>query len=204
MGFYFHRIPSLVQFLFPKHIWRLPNSENRIFLTFDDGPNPEATEFVLNLLEQYSIKATFFLLGEQVEKHDELVKRMKVEGHCIANHGYSHLDAKRISTEEYFSNKNKGQSLIDQMGGSTIFRPPYGRFHKGDQTMLWSLMAGDFDSKLTKEKCLKKLQKNTRSGDIIVFHDNLKSLDKLKWVLPKYLQSCLDQGFRFGLIDDEL
>lgn len=204
MGFYLHRIPRLIQFLYKKHIWRLPNNENKIFLTFDDGPTPEVTDFVLDSLEKYSIPATFFFLGEQVEKNRDLSSRVIASGHHVANHGYSHLDARNLSLEEYCTNKESGQVLIEDLGGSTLFRPPYGRFKKDDQCVLWSLMAGDFDKNLSKEKCLKVLKTKTRSGYIIVFHDNQKSFEKLKWVLPRYLEYCVEKGLRFGLIDEEL
>lgn len=204
MGFYFHRIPNFFHFLFPRHLWKLPNNDNKIFLTFDDGPTPEVTGFVLQALEEYSIKATFFLLGEQVEKHRSLIKTIKVAGHQLANHGYGHLDGRKLSTQEYYLNKKRGKNLVDEFGGSSFFRPPYGWFKKNDKVVLWSLMAGDFDQKLSKEKCLKILKSKTKSGDIVVFHDNEKSFDKLKWVLPRYLKFCIQQGFRFGLIDRKL
>lgn len=182
----------------------MPNNENKIFLTFDDGPTPEVTDFVLDSLEKYSIPATFFFLGEQVEKNRDLSSRVIASGHHVANHGYSHLDARNLSLEEYCTNKESGQVLIEDLGGSTLFRPPYGRFKKDDQCVLWSLMAGDFDKNLSKEKCLKVLKTKTRSGYIIVFHDNQKSFEKLKWVLPRYLEYCVEKGLRFGLIDEEL
>ncbi|WP_422359311.1 polysaccharide deacetylase family protein [Reichenbachiella sp.] len=204
MGFYLHRIPSFFHFLFPRHLWRLPNKDNKIFLTFDDGPIPEVTDFVLKSLGEYSVSATFFLLGEQIEKHQDLIQKIKNAGHQLANHGYSHLDGRKISRQTYFENKKRGQAIIDEFDGSSLFRPPYGRFKKGDGVVLWSLMAGDFDKTLSNEKCLKVLKSKTKSGDIIVFHDNEKSINKLKWVLPRYLQYCVDQGFKFGLIDQEI
>ncbi|WP_420580671.1 polysaccharide deacetylase family protein [Reichenbachiella sp.] len=204
MGFYFHRIPRIFQYLFPRQLWHVPNFENKIFLTFDDGPTPEVTDFVLSTLQEYSVKATFFLLGEQLENHIELAKRMRAFGHQLANHGYKHLDGKELTTNEYFANKNKGQDLIKTFNENPLFRPPYGWFKRSDRTVVWSLMAGDFDGNLNKEKCLAMLKTKTRVGDIVVFHDNEKSFDKLKWVLPRYLQFCVDQGFQFDLIPQEL
>lgn len=202
MGFYFHRIPTLIQNLFPSHIWRISNFNNNIYLTFDDGPDPEATEFVLNTLDEFQAKATFFCLGINVEQHANMIQKMVGAGHQVANHGYQHLDGWKISKREYLENRRRGEVSLKNVVGSDKFqfRPPYGHFKSDQPTVLWSLMSGDFDPKLSKEKCLSILIAEVRKGDIVVFHDNEKSLNKLKWVLPRFLEHCKAEGYEFDLI----
>lgn len=202
MGFYFHRIPLLLQRLLPNHVWSIPNHEKRIFLTFDDGPVPGATDFVLDTLKEYGALASFFCLGQQAETNPLLTHRILAEGHVLGSHGYQHLDGWKISRQAYQGNLTKGKRAIQAVSGQgkLLFRAPYGHFRGGKPSVMWSLMSGDFDSGLTKEKCLSRLVDFTRSGDVVVFHDNEKSHEKLKWVLPKYLQYCVDQGFQFALL----
>lgn len=202
MGFYFHRIPSFIKTSFSNHIWDRPCSEKKIYLTFDDGPTPEGADFILDVLTERKALATFFCLGEQVSKYPELVKKIDEQGHLLANHGYRHLDGWTVSKKVYLDNKNKGDLELSQVieGEQRLFRAPYGHFRKGESTVMWSLMSGDFDNNLSKEKCLSLLTSMTRSGDIIVFHDNKISFEKMKWVLPRYLEYCVRKGFQFDLI----
>lgn len=202
MGFYFHRIPTIVQKFFPKHLWRIPDSNLVLYLTFDDGPTSKSTDFILNTLNEYQAKATFFCLGKQVKTHPDLVQKIQLAEHRIANHGYEHLDGWKISKSEYLQNVKKGeQVLVKSIGDQNmLFRPPYGHFRSRQAVVLWTLMSGDFDPDLPKEKCLSILKSRIRPGDIIVFHDNAKSYDKLSWVLPRFFTYCREKGFRFEVI----
>ncbi|MEP2023157.1 MAG: polysaccharide deacetylase family protein [Reichenbachiella sp.] len=206
MGFYFHRIPSLFQKLFTHHIWTIPNSSNEIYLTFDDGPTPKVSEQILHILAEYNVVGTFFCLGKNLKNQERLIEKMYTQGHQLANHGFEHLDGWKISKEEYFDNQKRGEQTLNEYSSNNkiAFRPPYGHFRGGKSAVLWSLMSGDFDDKLSKEECLSQLISKTKSGDIIVFHDNEKSFDTLKWVLPKFLDFCKEQGFTFGVIPNSL
>jgi len=206
LGFYFHRIPTLIQKVFPNHLWFIPNTDNKIYLTFDDGPSPQATNFVLESLAYHQAKATFFWLGESAKKHPNLVLKAQKEGHRMANHGYAHLDGWKISREKYEANESRGKEVLKEITPNDLFlfRSPYGHFRKGQKDVMWSLMSGDFDSLLSKEICLKRLISKIRSGDIVVFHDNEKSFEKLKWVLPKFLKYCQEAGFKFDLIPERI
>ncbi|UXX78892.1 polysaccharide deacetylase family protein [Reichenbachiella carrageenanivorans] len=186
-------------------MWRVPSKKKQVFLTFDDGPVGIATDFVLQTLKEFKVPATFFCLGQQVEAYPSLTQRIIAEGHLLGNHGYHHLDGWKISKQVYQDNLTKGNHAIRSVSGqdSLRFRAPYGHFRGRTSSVMWSLMSGDFDLQLTKEKCLNRLISLTRSGDIIVFHDHEKSHEKLKWVLPKYLKYCIDQGFQFELLPQE-
>lgn len=202
MGFYFHRIPSIAKAMYPGYIWSIPNDDKEIYLTFDDGPTPEVTDFVLNVLAEKKAKATFFCTGVNVLKHQSLSQQIIAYGHQLANHGYSHVSGWKTSKTVYLNNIQKGecelQTIINQ--DEFLFRPPYGHLRTSSKGIMWSLMSGDFDVQLSPEKCLSRLISKTRPGDIVVFHDNSVSYDKLKFVLPRYLQYCIDQGYNFGQI----
>ncbi|WP_084370838.1 polysaccharide deacetylase family protein [Reichenbachiella faecimaris] len=174
----------------------------KIYITFDDGPTPGVTDFVLKTLKEYVSQATFFCLGQQVEKCPSLVTQIFHDNHLIANHGYAHLDGWKISKVDYENNLSRGEEVLNKLieRSERLFRPPYGHFRTNKPTVLWSLMSGDFDGKLSKEKCLSNLISKMRSGDIIVFHDNLKSIEKLQWVLPRFLNHCKEEGFGFDII----
>jgi peptidoglycan/xylan/chitin deacetylase (PgdA/CDA1 family) len=193
--------------IFPKLLWHKPNRKNEIYLTFDDGPNSQVTNYVLEVLNAHCIKATFFCLGKHINDNQEVVNRIVDEGHGIGMHGFEHLDGWKVSRTAYQQNVKEGQNALDAISNSShyLYRPPYGHIPLKEmfshsqmiKTVMWSVLAGDFDGKLSKEKCLQRIRKNTKSGDIIVLHDNEKSFDTLQYVLPRYLQSCLDNGFIF-------
>lgn len=211
MRTYFHRIPTVFPFLFPNILWGFPDRSNEIFLTFDDGPNPKVTQFVLDVLSKYSAKATFFCLGENVERHPDIACKIVEKGHQIANHGYSHLDGWRISEASYLENIGSGARALSQVSSQNayLFRPPYGhiRLAQGQALnsvqleVLWSLMPGDFDSNVTKEKCLNALMNKTKGGDVVVLHDTHLCFDTLKYLLPTYLKYWTDKGYTFKPID---
>lgn len=195
--------PRIIKALYSQLTWEMPN--NKIYLTFDDGPTPAITDWTLDVLKQFNVKATFFCLGQNVEKHPKLYQRILDEGHAVGNHSYAHPSGWKTSDAEYFDDIEKSQQLIN----SKLFRPPYGRITKSQtkhlkkqyNIIMWSVLSGDFDVKTSPEKCLDNVLKNTESGAIIVFHDSEKAAPNLKYALPKAIESLLDKGFVFEVLD---
>ena len=193
---------KFLQFLFPSLVWRIENSENNIWLTFDDGPTPEVTPYILQVLKEEKIKATFFLVGEQIEKFPNLVNDIISDGHLIANHSYSHKNGWLTSKAKYLKDIEKCQQLMPQ---NKLFRPPYGKITTGQisllkekyKIILWDVLSWDFSKKTTTKRVKKNILKNTKYGSIIVFHNNNKSFSNLR-VLKETLQELKKQGFRFS------
>ncbi len=187
---YFVRIPKILQRLFSSVIWCLPNVKKELYLTFDDGPHPEITPWVLEQLKKHKAKATFFCLGENVKRYPELLQRIINEGHSVGNHSYAHLDGWKTKDEDFLKDVYKAHNII----ASPLFRPPYGKLTSMQIARLqtqftiinWSLMPGDFDASISSEQCFRNLLK-AKSGDIVCLHDNEQSEQHLKWILPKFL-----------------
>lgn len=185
--------------------WHFTGKDNELYLTFDDGPTPGITPWVLSLLKEYDAKATFFCLGKNVKKYPELYKQILNEGHSVGNHSYSHLKGWLTSNKRYINNVNKAAYYID----SDLFRPPFGKIRpkqvaiikKDFKIIIWDVLTKDYHVKLDKEKCFHNLIDRTDSGSIIVFHDTLKAEKKLKYVLPKALKHFSEQGFVFNPIE---
>jgi peptidoglycan/xylan/chitin deacetylase (PgdA/CDA1 family) len=202
---YFVKIPAIVKIFFPSYIWEVKERGNIIYLTFDDGPNPETTTQILKILNQYEAKATFFCTGQRVESNSELLSLILKNGHQTGHHGYQHLNGWKTKKEEYISNIEKCNPLFK----SNIFRPPYGRITLGQKKALkpnfkivmWTLMPGDFDAKISKEECLKRSIQNTKPGSIVVFHDTINSIEKLAFVLPIYIEHFQKKGYTFKALD---
>jgi len=204
-------------------VWRIPTKEKKVFLTFDDGPNPEVTPFVLSTLKNFNAKATFFCVGANIEKHPEIFQQIISEGHSIGNHTYNHLNGWKTNTKEYSDNVSKCESSINSYRLSIIsnqsnshcspitvhrlplFRPPYGKikrsqfsiFNSQFSIIMWDVLSGDFDKKLSEEKCLKNVLTKTREGSIVVFHDSIKAKRNLQFALPKFLEYFSQKGFSF-------
>jgi peptidoglycan/xylan/chitin deacetylase (PgdA/CDA1 family) len=200
---YLVKTPLFAQWLFKKLVWRIVNTK-KVFLTFDDGPVPEATPWVLDLLREEDVKATFFCVGENVSRYPDIYQRIIDEGHSIGNHTYNHLNAWKTDKKTYLSNVNKAKSVID----SRLFRPPYGKLspslskelEEDYDIIMWDVLSGDFDSNISAKKCLDNVKKNVKEGSIIVFHDSIKAIDKLKYVLPEVIKSCKARGMEFDKI----
>ena len=200
---YLVKTPLFAQWLFKKLVWRIVNTE-KVFLTFDDGPVPEATPWVLDVLKNEGIKATFFCVGENVVKHPEIYQRIINDGHSIGNHTFNHLNAWKTDTKTYLSNIEKASEVIN----TKLFRPPYGKLspsvtkklEENYDVIMWDVLSGDFDSNISAEKCLANVTKNTKEGSIIVFHDSIKAIDKLKYVLPEVIKVFKDKGIGFDKI----
>lgn len=205
--FYFVRTPMWIQKLFPKMIWGMNSAEKKIYLTFDDGPHPQHTIFVLDELKKYQAKATFFCIGNNVLLYPEVYKRIIDDGHSIGNHTYNHLNGKKTQDDVYVNNVLDAAKYID----SSLFRPPYGQIKKFQAKVLremalpfkiimWTVLSGDFDVKITKEKCLENVLFKTSNGSIVVFHDSEKAADKMQYALPATLKSFSEKGFSFEKI----
>ena len=195
------KTPAFVQFLMPRYTWRVPTKEKIIFLTFDDGPIPELTPWVLDTLEAHAAKATFFCVGDNVLKHPNIFHRVLNEGHAVGNHTFHHLNGWKTDTGSYLQNVAQCAELIK----SPLFRPPYGRLtiaqkrllRKDFRIIMWDVLSGDYSSKISPEQCLHNVLKNTKPGSIIVLHDNLKAERNLRFVLPRVLAHFGSLGYRF-------
>ncbi|MEM9849778.1 MAG: polysaccharide deacetylase family protein [Bacteroidota bacterium] len=206
---YLVKTPSLIQRLLPSYLWRIPTQEKVLYLTFDDGPIPEITPWVLKLLKAYDAKATFFCVGDNVRKHPDIFRQLQLAGHAVGNHTFHHLDGWKTRTQVYLANV---ATCTSQLGSSVLFRPPYGHLKptqakaikKNHRIVLWDVLSGDFDVHLTPEKCLANVLAATKKGSIIVFHDSLKAAPRLQYVLPEVLDYYSRKGFRFEAINEEL
>ena len=203
---YFVKTPWWLKKLYPSYIWNIKINEKVIYLTFDDGPHPVATLFVLNTLKKYNAKATFFCIGKNVKEYQEIYKKVIEAGHSVGNHTYNHLNGWKTSKEIYLDDVIKAAGIID----SFLFRPPYGRITKEQakqikkavndpkaKIIMWSVLSGDFDSSNTKENCLDNVVKHVRPGSIIVFHDSEKAFPLMSHTLEGSLKYFSENGYRF-------
>ncbi len=183
----------------------MPVEEKKIYLTFDDGPHPTATPFVLDELKKYNAKATFFCIGKNVETHPQLYKRILNEGHRTGNHTQNHLNGWKVSDENYFDDIKDAAKIID----SNLFRPPYGRISQFQiaalikqniKIIMWDVLSGDFDEKISAETCTSNVIKHAANGSIIVFHDSEKALEKMKVSLRETLNYFSRFGYSFEVI----
>ncbi len=223
---YLVKTPFLLKKIYPKHlIWNKSRDKKTIFLTFDDGPIPIVTPWVLKTLKNFNAKATFFCIGDNINKHPEIFSQLKADGHSIGNHTYNHLKGWDTNDEEYLANFLKCQQLTQ----TNLFRPPYGRIkfsqiksiQKQEQKtkikddlqvsqysilntqyaiIMWDVLSGDFDANLSPEKCLQNVIKHAENGSIIVFHDSLKAWERLEYVLPKALEFWKKEDYEFGVL----
>lgn len=218
MKFYPVKTPKIVQNIFRSYIWNIPTKKKEIYLTFDDGPIPEITPWVLKTLSDYNAKATFFCIGENVKNHPNIFQNIIDQGHTIGNHTYHHLNGWKTSTQKYVNSIDKAEiNLRSPAFGlqstttSKLFRPPYGRIKPsqtkkiteiGYKIIMWDVLSGDFDQKLIKEDCYQNVIKNSKNGSIIVFHDSEKAFKNLEYTLPKVLEYCTVNGFIFKALNN--
>lgn len=206
------KYPKLLQILYPKRISRIDDSKS-IYLSFDDGPIPEITPWVLNTLKKYDAKATFFCIGDNVAKHPEVFQEILKEGHSIGNHTFNHLNGWKNSLENYVDNTTKAEAIIQSniLGATStkLFRPPYGKIKNsqakaisklGYKIVMWDVLSGDYDQRLSPEACCRNVIENTTAGSIIVFHDSIKASKNLKIVLPLVLKYFSEKGMKFKSI----
>ncbi|MDF9830986.1 polysaccharide deacetylase family protein [Parabacteroides sp. PF5-6] len=197
--------PWFYRVLFPGVIWRRPAAEKCVYLTFDDGPIPEVTPWVLDLLDQYGVKATFFCVGENVYKHPEIYQMVLDRGHRVGNHTYNHIQGIRFWTKNYVANTEKAAALID----SPLFRPPHGHMRRPQilrlrdkyKIIMWDVVTRDYSPHMTPNGVFNVVRKYTRNGSVIVFHDSLKAEQNMKEALPRSIEWLLQQGYEFRLFD---
>ena len=209
----FTKVPNFIQRFFPNIIWKNKTDEKKIWLTFDDGPEEEVTEFILETLKKFNIKASFFLIGKKIQEFPELTKEIIKEGHIVGNHSFSHLNGFKSKNEEYIYDIELGQKLINEklveMGITNkikIFRPPYGRIlpqqikslKENYKIVMWDVFSWDFKKNISPEKIYSNVIDNVVEGSILVFHNNNKSLENLKLTLEDTLIKLNERGFVFS------
>jgi peptidoglycan-N-acetylglucosamine deacetylase len=198
---YFVRTPKLIQNLIPNYTWSIPTDEKVLYLTFDDGPIPEITPWVLDTLKKFNAKATFFCVGDNVKRNPSVFQQVLAEGHAVGNHTFSHINGWDSDNIPYFHNVRHCAKLVK----STLFRPPYGRLTPKQTQFLtrhydivmWDVLSGDFDQDISKEECLRNVISATKRGSIIVFHDSMKAAERMMYALPRVLEYFSANGYRF-------
>ena len=207
--FYFKKTPSLIQKIFSERIWRIDTDEKILYFTFDDGPHPEATSFVLEELKRYNAKATFFCVGRNVKENFAMYERIISEGHRVGNHTFNHLNGWKTNDKIYVEDIAKAAKIID----SNLFRPPYGKITgfqakaiQGNKLhlkiIMWEVLSGDFDPSVNGENCYLNVVKNAKPGSVVVFHDSVKSLATLQHALPRLLKYYTDEGYSFQALSN--
>jgi peptidoglycan-N-acetylglucosamine deacetylase len=198
---YFAKTPSIIKPIMGDMLWSIETKEKQLFLTFDDGPTPRITEWVLKILKDYEAKATFFCLGKNVEANIGLYKQIIEEGHSVGNHTYDHPNGWQTEDGLYLKSVKQCAELVD----SKLFRPPYGKVSLSQNkklkesytVVMWDVLAGDFDLSITPEKCLDNVITNSTKGSIIVMHDSIKAEKNLRYALPKLLEYFAGKGYKF-------
>ncbi|WP_370000705.1 polysaccharide deacetylase family protein [Winogradskyella sp.] len=206
------KTPDFVKTLFPNFVWNINTENKELYLTFDDGPTPEITDWVLQTLEEYNAKVTFFCIGNNIEKHPDIFLNVLSQGHTIGNHTYNHLKGWKHKTNVYVEDVEKTQTLINskfvnhQSQIINLFRPPYGKFKNkqskalltlGYRVILWDVLSYDWDNSVSEETCFNNVISAAKRGSIIVFHDSVKASRNLKYTLPKVLEHYNKQGYEF-------
>ena len=202
---YFIKTPFWLRLIYRSCIWRKPTEDKVLYLSFDDGPHPEATPFVLEQLAKFDAKASFFCIGKNVQLHPEIYNAILAAGHVVGNHTQNHMNGWKNTTENYMADIQEATKLID----SNLFRPPYGRISFSQikalrldpalpqQIMMWDVLSGDFDTNITGEQCANNVIQYAGPGSIVVFHDSAKAMDRLRIALPKVLAHFSKLGYQF-------
>jgi peptidoglycan/xylan/chitin deacetylase (PgdA/CDA1 family) len=208
---YFVKTPWWIKKLYPDCVWDIKANEKVLYITFDDGPHPTITPFVLQELKKYNAKATFFLIGDNAKKYPTVLQQILDDGHSIGNHTMHHLNGWKTDDETYLSNIKEAEQYIS----STLFRPPYGRISKSQinklhhkysifniqySIIMWNILAGDWEPSLTPQKCFAQIKNKIYPGAIVVFHDSEKAKERMEYAFPKLLQFAVEQGYCFKSI----
>ena len=202
---FIERVPKLYRSLYSGSHWRFNTDKKVVYLTFDDGPIPEITPWVLDLLDKYNIKATFFCVGDNVRKYPEIYQMVQDRGHIVGNHTFHHVQGLKITTKSYVKDVEKAEELIK----SKLFRPPHGHMRLPQfyalrdkyKIIMWDVVTRDYSHLMTSDDVFKVVKKYTRNGSIIVFHDSIKAGNRMKEALPRSIEWLLEQGYTFQLID---
>jgi peptidoglycan-N-acetylglucosamine deacetylase len=208
--FYWIKTNRFIKWIFPNYVWDIP-SRDSVYLTFDDGPTPDVTPWVLDQLKKYNAKATFFCIGENIQKNQEIFEQLIYEGHAVGNHTYNHLNGWKTRDAIYIENVASCQSQISNLKSQicNLYRPPYGKITTsqskklrklGYKIILWEVLSADFDPTISKEKCLQNVTENIQPGSIVVFHDSKKAFANLEFVLPKVLEFVKSKNWKFEKI----
>jgi peptidoglycan/xylan/chitin deacetylase (PgdA/CDA1 family) len=202
---YLVKTPWWLKKLYPGCLWDMPGKERTFYLTFDDGPHPDITPFVLDVLKKYNARATFFCIGKNAEQYPEVYKRILAEGHATGNHTQHHINGWKNSDENYLHDIR----LADHFIQSSLFRPPYGRMKRSQVKkilsdnriiVMWNILAGDWDASVSPEKCFDRVIKKISDGDILVYHDSEKAWERMSFALPRLLETFTAVGYRFEKI----
>lgn len=208
MKVYLPKMPKFVPWLYPKRIWAFSRLEPNVYLTFDDGPIPEVTPWVLEQLKSHNAKATFFCIGENILKHPDIFSNIKKEGHEIGNHTYHHLKGTDTETDAYLEDTKKVEQLIGYR--PWLFRPPYGKMTKAQaqgihalkyHIVMWDVLSYDWYKTISEEKCLDNVLSNIQPGSVVVFHDSLKAERNMRYALPKVLEYIDKKGWKTKAIE---
>ena len=206
------KTPKLVPKLFPNYVWNIETSQKELYLTFDDGPTPEITDWVLDMLKIYNAKATFFCIGKNVETHPDIFKRILDDGHSIGNHTQNHVKGWRIKTPNYIENVLQAETVLELQitnqgsSSSKLFRPPYGQIKPqqgtkllelGYKIVMWDVLSFDWDAEVSEKACLNNVISKSKPGSIIVFHDSVKASRNMQHALPKVLDYFSKEGYNF-------
>jgi peptidoglycan/xylan/chitin deacetylase (PgdA/CDA1 family) len=205
--FYLVKTPWWLKKIYPGLVWQMPAEEKTIYLSFDDGPHPEITPFVLEQLKRYDARATFFCIGKNVNEYPQIYRQILMEGHRVGNHTQNHLNGWKVGDDRYIANVLEAAKYID----SDLFRPPYGRIGALQSRLLreapynykivmWEVLSGDFDLSLNAQQCAENVTRRARAGSIVVFHDSEKAFDRLKDALPLVLEYFAGKGYKFAAI----
>lgn len=198
--------PQLIRCLYPSAIWRMDKDKKAVYLTFDDGPIPRVTPWVLDVLDRYGIKATFFMVGDNIRKHPDEFRMVVERGHRIGNHTFNHIRGLSYDINSYLENTDKACRM---MINTNLFRPPHGymspkqyaELKKRYKIIMWDLVTRDYNRKFTGEQILQKVKKYARNGSIITFHDSLKSEENIRYALPKAIEWLMEQGYEFKVFE---
>lgn len=204
---YINSIPEWLQHLLKRYTWKGPTSEvqPKVYLTFDDGPHPEITPWVLEQLKHYKAKATFFCIGKNVAEYPDVYAQIRQQGHRVGNHSHTHLKGKKTKNDLYIRDLVQAQQLID----SKLFRPPYGSIKRsqaklvsalGFEIVLWTLIPGDWDNTVSQQQCLENIVFHLQPGHILVLHDSEKARSNMEYVLPRLLLHCKQQGWELATL----
>ncbi len=205
---YLVKTPAIAKQLFCDYLWDIPTNEKVLYFTFDDGPIPDVTTMVLDILNDFSAKATFFCVGENVERNPKIYQRILDDGHTVGNHTFNHLNGWKTPKDVYLNNVAKCSKLVN----SKLFRPPYGKitreqasFIKPDyKIVMWDILCGDFDQKVSSKDCFARMKKHAKPGSIIVLHDSVKTKNCVQAALPETLAFFLEQGYRFDALSPSI
>lgn len=205
-----HRTPFFLPWLYPTLTWRIPDATKQLFITFDDGPVPGPTEFVIDTLAAADVRATFFCIGDNVDKHPSVYRSLLAHGHSVGNHTFHHLNGWRTSTRTYVDDVRLCAGVLGERDAnqrSALFRPPYGRISREQiralpsfRIIMWDVLTMDYRRTLSPARCLQNTIGAVRDGSIVVFHDSLKAEKNLRYVLPRFIDHFKSQGYSFNVI----